>query len=89
MTGPERIRIDLAVKVLRSGIATRGQPDAIRLALRTLAPYCRDRDWLVGYWEASEQDNEINRGQGTTAAFNGIVRQLRKAGVWSDAPPPR
>jgi len=34
------------------------------------------------YWDAARQENEIGRAQGVTAAFNGIVRQLRRAGCY-------
>ena len=33
------------------------------------------------------QENEIGRAQGVTAAFNGIVRQLRRAGRYDDTSP--
>jgi hypothetical protein len=36
------------------------------------------------YWDAAAQENEIGRAQGVTAAFNGIVRQLRKAGRYDE-----
>lgn len=59
----------------------------VRLALRVLWHHCPERWPLVTFWEASGQANEIGRAQGTTAAFNGIVRQLRRAGAYSDTPP--
>lgn len=52
----------------------------VRLALRCLLPHCRERWPLELYWDAASQDNEIGREQGVTAAFNGMVRQLRLAG---------
>jgi hypothetical protein len=37
------------------------------------------------FWEGAQQDNEIGRSQSVTASFNGIVRQLRRSGAYSDA----
>ncbi len=56
----------------------------VRLALRCLLPHCPERWPLELFWDAASQDNEIGRAQGTTAAFNGIVRQLRLAGRHED-----
>ncbi len=88
MTRHERITIDLAVAVLRLAIS-RNEPEAvrshaIRLALRVLLPYCKERWPLTGFWDAGQQDNDIGRTQGVTAAFNAIVRQLRVAGVYRE-----
>lgn len=86
MTKHDRIIVDRAVAVLRHAIA---QDDAdavrshgVRLALRCLLPHCRERWPLVYFWDAAQQDNDIGRTQGVTAAFNGIVRQLRSAGAY-------
>ena len=84
----ERVKVALAVSVLRRAIGHSDREelrcDAARLALRTLWPHCRERWPLVTFWESAQQDNEIGRSQGTTAAFNGIVRQLRAAGASRD-----
>lgn len=56
----------------------------VRLALRCLLPHCPERWPLELFWDAASQDNEIGRAQGTTAAFNGIVRQLRLASRHED-----
>jgi hypothetical protein len=56
----------------------------VRLALRCLLPHCPERWPLELFWDAARQDNEIGRAQGTTAAFNGIVRQLRIAGRYAE-----
>ena len=56
----------------------------VRLALRCLLHHCPERWPLELFWDAAKQDNEIGRAQGTTAAFNGIVRQLRLAGRHED-----
>ena len=60
----------------------------VRLALRCLLAHCPERWPLELFWDAAAQDNEIGRAQGTTAAFNGIVRQLCAAGRYEEAPPP-
>jgi hypothetical protein len=39
---------------------------------------------LVMFWEGAQQDNEIGRSQSVTASFNGIVRQLRRSGAYSE-----
>ena len=54
----------------------------VRLALRCLLPHCPERWPLESFWDAAAGDNDIGRAQGTTAAFNGIVRQLRRAGCY-------
>lgn len=88
MSRHERIVVDLAVAILRQAI---GQDDpaflrgeATRLALRVLLPHCREKWPLVTFWESAQQENDIGRSQGTTAAFNGIVRQLRSSGAYRD-----
>jgi hypothetical protein len=44
-----------------------------------------DLGWpLVMVWEGAQQDNEIGRSQSVTASFDGIVRQLRRAGAYSE-----
>ncbi|GGB15256.1 hypothetical protein GCM10011380_00870 [Sphingomonas metalli] len=82
----ERIKVELAVAVLRQAIG-RDEPaavrsEAIRLALRVLWPHCRERWPLVTFWESGQQDNDIGRTQGVTAAFNAIVRQVRATGAY-------
>lgn len=84
----QRIVIALSVHVLRSGVTRCGEARVdtieIRLALRCLLPHCRERWPLELYWDAARQENEIGRAQGVTAAFNGIVRQLRLAGRYDE-----
>jgi hypothetical protein len=60
----------------------------VRLALSCLLPHCPERWPLALYRDAARQDNEIGRAQGVTAAFNGIVRQLRRAGCYEEVSPP-
>ena len=61
--------------------------EAYDIPLRCLLPHCPERWPLELYWDAASQTNEIGRAQGVTAAFNGIVRQLRKAGRYEDVSP--
>lgn len=56
----------------------------VRLALRCLLQHCPDRWPLELFWDAAKGDNDIGRAQGCTAAFNGIVRQLRLAGALAE-----
>jgi hypothetical protein len=84
----QRIVIDLSLRILRSAMmrSGAGRVDTIevRLALRCLLHLCPER-WPLGlFWDAAGTDNEIGRAQGCTAAFNGIVRQLRLAGRYDD-----
>ena len=85
----DRIIVELTVAILRAGVAECGRAKvdtpAIRLALRCLLPHCRERWPLVSYWEGAGGDHELGRAQTVTAAFNGIVRQLRQSGAWRDA----
>lgn len=86
----QRVVIALSVHILRSGVARcsdmRVDGVEVRLALRCLLPHCPERWPLELYWDAAAQENEIGRAQGVTAAFNGIVRQLRKVGRYEDVP---
>ncbi|WP_454884920.1 hypothetical protein [Sphingomonas oryzagri] len=80
----------------RDGEVSHARVDTIevRLALRCLLGHCPDRWPLELYWDAASGTNDIGRAQGCTAAFNGIVRQQRLAGVQVDtvvetvSPPP-
>lgn len=84
----QRVVIKLSLHILRAAMmrSGSGRVDAIevRLALRCLLPHCPERWPLELYWDAAAQDNEIGRAQGTTAAFNGIVRQLRRGGAYEE-----
>jgi hypothetical protein len=84
----QRVIISLSVHILRAAMARSGEVRVdvveVRLALRCLLPHCPERWPLELFWDAAKQDNEIGRAQGTTAAFNGIVRQLRLAGRYVD-----
>ncbi len=84
----QRVVIALSVAILRSAVAhsasDRVDKVEVRLALRCLLPHCPERWPLELYWDAASQENAIGRAQGVTAAFNGIVRQLRRAGCYED-----
>jgi hypothetical protein len=83
-----RITVDLAVQILRDTLSqtSHGRVDTVpvRLALRFLWAHCPERWPLVMFWEGAHQDNEIGRSQSVTASFNGIVRQLRRSGAYSE-----
>ena len=87
----QRIIIALSIHILRAGVArcadARVDGAEVRLALRCLLPHCPERWPLELYWDAAQQDNEIGRAQGVTAAFNGIVRQLRRVGRYEEILP--
>lgn len=87
----QRVVIALSVHILRSGVSrsSDGRVDGVevRLALRCLLHHCPERWPLDLYWDAAKQENEIGRAQGVTAAFNGIVRQLRRAGKYEEVLP--
>lgn len=84
----QQIMIDLAIRVLRAAMArsseTKVDTVEVRLALRALLYHCPDRWPLISFWDAAGGENDIGRAQGTTAGFNGIVRQLRAAGRHPD-----
>ena len=88
----QRVVIALSIHILRVGVSrssdVRVDGVEVRLALRCLLPHCPERWPLELYWDAAKQDNEIGRAQGVTAAFNGIVRQLRRAGRYEEVSPP-
>ena len=83
-----RIKVDLAVQILRDTLAetSNGRVDTVpvRLALRCLWTHCPERWPLVMFWEGAQQDNQIGRSQSVTASFNGIIRQLRRSGAYSE-----
>jgi len=85
----QRRIIDLSVCVLRAAAARSDQVRVdvteVRLALRCLLPHCPERWPLMLFWDAASQDNAIGRAQGTTAAFNGIVRQLQLGGLLAES----
>lgn len=87
----QRVVIALSVHILRAGVAKCSEVKVdgveVRLALRCLLPHCPERWPLELYWDAACQENEIGRAQGVTAAFNGIVRQLRRAGKYEEVTP--
>lgn len=87
----QRVVIALSVHILRAGVtrSSDGRVDnvEVRLALRCLLHHCPERWPLELYWDAAKQENEIGRAQGVTAAFNGIVRQLRRAGRYEEVSP--
>lgn len=88
VTKHQRITVARAVEVLRHAIgqteATAVRSHGVRLALRFLLPHCPERWPLIGFWDSAQQDNDIGRTQGVTAALNGIVRQLRASGAYRD-----
>jgi hypothetical protein len=84
----QRVVIDLSLRILRGALtrANTGKVDTIevRLALRCLLHHCPERWPLELFWDAAGVDHDIGRAQGTTAAFNGIVRQLRRGERYPD-----
>jgi hypothetical protein len=87
----QRVVIALSLHILRSAVtrSSDGRVDGVevRLALRCLLQHCPERWPLELYWDAAKQENDIGRAQGVTAAFNGIVRQLRRAGRYTEISP--
>jgi hypothetical protein len=87
----QRITIELAVQILRTAMMEAGERRCdtvpVRLALRTLWTHCPERWPLVQFWDGSQGMHDIGRSQSMTASFNGIIRQLRRSGAWSDEAP--
>ncbi len=88
----QSITIQLSVQVLRQAMIDSGERQCdtipVRLALRCLLPHCPERWPLTTFWESAGQSDEIGRAQGVTAAFNAILRQLRRSGAWGDRDTP-
>ena len=84
----ERKIIRLAVSVLRTAMAESGRRRAdtlaVQLALNCLLRHCPERWPLAMFWDAAQQENDIGRAQGCTAAFAGVVKQLRRAGRYPE-----
>ncbi|MET3438072.1 hypothetical protein [Sphingomonas sp. 1185] len=84
----QRIVVDLSLRILRSAMTRSGEQRVdtieVRLALRCLIGHCPERWPLDMFWSSAATDHDIGRAQGCTAAFNGIVRQLRRSGATTD-----
>jgi len=89
MRRQQRVTVELAVQILRSTMTAGRQVDEadapVRLALRCLWQHRPERWPLVQFWDGCRGDHEIGRSQSMTASFNGIIRQLRRSGAWTDA----
>lgn len=87
----QRVVIALSLHILRAAVVRSGSGRVdgmeVRLALRSLLHHCPERWPLEQYWDAASQENEIGRSQGVTAALNGIIRQLRRAGRYEEISP--
>ena len=83
MDRDESVRIERAIDVLRAAMqasdAAPQQTPGVKLALRVLRRHCPD-DWLLQFWNAAGAADQIGRGQGLTASYNGVMRQLRARG---------
>lgn len=81
----ERIKIELAVHLLRQALAGSSAEDlrsaVIRLALHVLRPHC-PTDHLTRYWAAGDIPGTFPRLTEATEAFHAIVRKLREARVY-------
>ena len=88
MSRHRKIVIDLSVRILRAAMARSGSAKVdtieVRLALRCLLGHCPERWPLDLFWSAAATDHDMGRAQGCTAAFNGIIRQLRRAGRYDE-----
>lgn len=75
--------MDLSVRNLRAALVRSGEGRVhtveVHLALRCLFHHCPERRPLARFWDAAAQEDDIGRAQGVTAAFNGVVRQLRRS----------
>lgn len=80
--------IQLSLQILASarddGSQQAIQTDAVRLALRCLRPHMREQWPLHTFWDAGESQNELGRSASSNASLNGIVHQLRLAGIKVD-----
>jgi hypothetical protein len=70
--------IDRALAALEEAVEAKSrQTKGIALALWVLRGSC-EKTWLTWFWEAAGQENDIGRSQNISAAYNGIVRQVRE-----------
>jgi hypothetical protein len=71
--------ITRALAVLEEAVNTKRatQTKGIALALWVLRGRCED-DWLRWFWQSCEPGNDIGQSQNISAAYNGIVRQVRE-----------
>lgn len=80
MSRHQRIIVELSLHIMRTAVARsgKGKVDTIevRLALRCLLSHCPERWPLEMFWSSAGTEHDIGRGQGCTAAMNGILRQL-------------
>lgn len=79
---PSKNRTSLNQYQLSVSTFIAGSCERLAIAERMLIPYCPERWPLVAFWQAASGVQDLGRGQSTTAAFNGIVRQLRLSGAW-------
>lgn len=88
MQRQQLITVELSVRILRAAMASGDRIDPadvpIRLALRCLWAHCPERWPLVRFWEGGQGTHDFGRSQSMTASINGIIKQLRQSGAWSD-----
>ncbi|MEG3164438.1 hypothetical protein U1701_07510 [Sphingomonas sp. PB2P19] len=81
----DRIIVELSMQILREAVdRSRAETVAtvdVRLALRCLLPYCRERWSFISFWHgAARPDN--SRFANLHPCFNGIWRQLKDASAY-------
>lgn len=83
----ERAIIDLSLQILEEARDRSGKEKVdtvpVRLALRCLRPYLPEQWPLVQFWDGAGSEHYLGRSQSCGASFNGIMFQLRKAGLAS------
>jgi len=88
MTRNHRTIIQLSLRVLR--VAVDRQPEAegdvaaLRLALRCLAPWLKEKWPLTNFWTHAFSHYDVGRRQGVSASYNAVLRQLQVAGIEVD-----
>lgn len=83
----DRIIADLAVQILTEHVE-RAKQDVtsslasieVRLALRCLLPYCRDRRPLLNFWDVAARPSN-SRFANLHPALSGMLRQLKELGL--------
>lgn len=85
MNSNDRTIIDLSLQILdaadRRSSKEKVDTIEVRLALRCLMPYCKERWPLTSFWDGATGDQDLGRSASTTAALNGIRLQLKKSGA--------
>ena len=88
MARHESLLIDHALAVLAGIVADRSpgskQGPALRLALRVLLPYAKDRHWLVEFWNFAGYDDHNARCHNCRKTLGPVAGSIGRPGYQPD-----